>query len=381
MESSHNVRSTEGTERQSPPTAPSQDHDFWLSHDFEEQFDFDAYLRNQHQEELHFDQPSAANAAFGPDQSQDPLHRGFLFPEFNQSISEPYFNATSTLGQNVTSASMVNGDMRQGQLNAFQHSGDLDQGQTNANASLFLRDPNAALTLPHFRSPDPVDRNLAALPNSYNNLSHLQYSGPSHGQMSGAHGYSAFGRNTDQSSPAPTHPPIEATNRPRRRRRASTDSMQISEPVRLKRECAGCAKAFNQSKDPDLHRCTRCYEKHVKHTAGPTTYIYQPRITIDEAWKTLYPTLAPIALAGDDVCTAKSLQGYYVRRLIEAISVPYLSDQSGTKEDQQRVAQQSKLNKKPFDSTQYRDDKVNARVQFLFVRTPSSPPLSLMQQQ
>lgn len=149
--------------------------------------------------------------------------------------------------------------------------------------------------------------------------------------------------------------------------------MQTPDPTRLKRECAGCAKAFNQSKDPDLHRCTRCYEKHVKHTAGPTTYIYQPEITINEAWKTLYPILAPIALVGDDVHTAKSLQGHYVRRLIEAISVPYLSDQSGTKEDQQRVAQQSKLNKKPFDSTQYRDDKVNARVQFLFVST-SSPP-------
>jgi hypothetical protein len=51
---------------------------------------------------------------------------------------------------------------------------------------------------------------------------------------------------------------------------------------------------------------------------------------------------------------------------VEAVSIPYTSDGSGTKEDQQRLAQQAKLNKKPFDSTQYRDDLVNARIRFLF---------------
>jgi hypothetical protein len=48
------------------------------------------------------------------------------------------------------------------------------------------------------------------------------------------------------------------------------------------------------------------------------------------------------------------------------VSLPYSGDGSGSKEDQQHMAQQAKLNKKPFDSIQYRDDLVNARIRFLF---------------
>jgi hypothetical protein len=89
-------------------------------------------------------------------------------------------------------------------------------------------------------------------------------------------------------------------------------------------------------------------------------------MTIENAWQRLYPKIEPLAPAGDDVQSAKENEPDYIRRLIEAVSTPYTSDGTGIKEDQQRLAQQSKMNKKPFDSTQYRDDLVNARIRFLF---------------
>jgi hypothetical protein len=144
------------------------------------------------------------------------------------------------------------------------------------------------------------------------------------------------------------------------------DSRDTPEPSRVKKQCAGCEKPFYSSKDPNGLRCTRCFDKHVKHTAGHTTYVFDPEMTIEHAWRRLYPDIEPLAPAGDDVEAAKSNELDYIRRLIEAVSIPYTSDGTGTKEDQQRLAQQSKMNKKPFDSTQYRDDLVNARIRFLF---------------
>lgn len=172
--------------------------------------------------------------------------------------------------------------------------------------------------------------------------------------------------NTTQPTLRPTSPAMDLSKRSRGRRAASMDSHDTPEPSRVKKQCAGCEKAFYSSKDPDGLRCTRCYDKHVKHTAGHTTYVFDPDMTIDHAWRRLYPNIEPLAPAGDDVEAAKANELDYIRRLIEAVSMPYTSDGSGSKEDQQRLAQQSKMNKKPFDSTQYRDDLVNARIRFLF---------------
>lgn len=162
-------------------------------------------------------------------------------------------------------------------------------------------------------------------------------------------------------------PPMNFINRSQKRRATSSASRDTPEASRLKKQCAGCEKAFYSSKDPDGLRCTRCYDKHVKHTAGHTTYTFDPQMTIDSAWYHLYPQLEPMAILGDDVQVARANEQEFIRRLIDAISTPYVSDRSGSKEDNQRVAQQAKLNKKPFDSTQYRDHLVNARVRFLFV--------------
>ncbi|KAM0712790.1 hypothetical protein Q7P35_000237 [Cladosporium inversicolor] len=164
----------------------------------------------------------------------------------------------------------------------------------------------------------------------------------------------------------PTSPAMDLSKRPRRRRAASMDSRDTPEPSRVKKQCAGCEKPFYSSKDPNGLRCTRCYDKHVKHTAGHTTYIFDPNMNIDSAWRRLYPSIEPLAPAGDDVEAAKKSEEDYIQRLIDAVSIPYTSDGTGSKEDQQRLAQQSKMNKKPFDSNQYRDDLVNARIRFLF---------------
>lgn len=173
-------------------------------------------------------------------------------------------------------------------------------------------------------------------------------------------------------------PPMNFTHRSQKRRATSSASRDTPEASRLKKQCAGCEKAFYTSKDPDGLRCTRCYDKHVKHTAGHTTYIFDPTMTIDSAWYHLYPRLEPMAILGDDVEAAKANEQEFIRRLIDAISTPYVSDGSGSKEDNQRVAQQAKLNKKPFDSTQYRHHLVNARVRFLFVSHPMNVTRELL---
>lgn len=165
-------------------------------------------------------------------------------------------------------------------------------------------------------------------------------------------------------------PPVNYIDRSRKRRATSSASRDTPEASRLKKQCAGCEKAFYTSKDPDGLRCTRCHDKHVKHTAGHTVYRFDPTMTLDTAWHHLYPPVKPMAIVGDDVEAGKENEQSFVHRLVDAVSTPYISDGSGSKEDAQRMAQQAKLNKKPFDSTQYRDELVNARIRFLFVSHP-----------
>ena len=246
---------------------------------------------------------------------------------------------------------------------------DLDMphdGQTifDFSASDNLAHPFPNQDLPQFGSGNLTDHPFPELTFS----SHTHATGPAPLPTHTGGTLTSPNMDEDATQPAlpPTSPAMDFSRRPRRRRPASMDSRDTPEPSRVKKQCAGCEKAFYSSKDPNGLRCTRCYDKHVKHTAGHTTYVFDPEMTIDHAWRRLYPNIEPLAPAGDDVEVAKVNELDYIRRLIEAVSIPYTSDGSGSKEDQQRLAQQSKMNKKPFDSTQYRDDLVNARIRFLF---------------
>jgi hypothetical protein len=218
--------------------------------------------------------------------------------------------------------------------------------------------------LPLFGSGNLTDYAFPGLP--FNKNTHAASPAPLPAHTTGALTTSNMEDHTTRTALPSTSPLMVSTKRVRRRRPASMDSRDTPEPTRLKKQCAGCEKAFYSSKDPNGLRCTRCYDKHVKHTAGHTVYTFDPGMTIDHAWHRLYPNITPLAPSGDDVETARGNEQDYIRRLVEAVSIPYTSDGSGTKEDQQRLAQQAKLNKKPFDSTQYRDDLVNARIRFLF---------------
>lgn len=161
--------------------------------------------------------------------------------------------------------------------------------------------------------------------------------------------------------------PIAGPSRlPPRRRRISEDSFAEPTAQRTKKECVGCSKAFYQSKDPEGKRCTRCHTKHVKNSSGPTVYDFDENIDICRSWNRLYPQMPPLNLIGDDVQHEAANEQDYVRRLIEAVNQPYVSDGSRSKEDIQRLAQQAKLNKKPHDSDQYRPDLVNMRLRLLF---------------
>jgi hypothetical protein len=240
-----------------------------------------------------------------------------------------------------------------------------DGQQTIANATYDPADPRLQHTLPQMRSTDLPDHSDFTFPDSINMQNGPAYPTPQ---------TNLTARNLMDSKPsrdmAPTSTalPVDLLKRTRRRRRASTASTGgAPDASRVKKSCAGCEKAFYTSKDPERLRCTRCYDKHVKHTAGHTTYTFNPDMSIQQAWNRLYPPVEALSPKGDDVETARTNEQDYVRRLVEAVSQPYTSDQSGSKEDQQRVAQQAKLNKKPFDSIQYRDDLINARIRFLFV--------------
>jgi hypothetical protein len=233
----------------------------------------------------------------------------------------------------------------------------------------FSASDNSAHPFPHQDLPQFGSGNLIDYPfpvSPFNRHTHAAIPAPLPAHISGALTTSNMEEHTTRTALPSTSPLMDSNKRVRRRRPASMDSRDTPEPSRLKKQCAGCEKAFYSSKDPNGLRCTRCYDKHVKHTAGHTVYLFDPQMTIDHAWRRLYPNIAPLAPAGDDVETAKANEQDYIRRSVEAVSIPYTSDGSGTKEDQQRLAQQAKLNKKPFDSTQYRDDLVNARIRFLF---------------
>ena len=232
------------------------------------------------------------------------------------------------------------------------------------SASDNLTHPFPNQDLPQFGSGNLTDRPFPELP--FSSTMHAASPAPLPAHIGGT--FNTPNMDDDATQPAlpSTSPAMDFSKRPRRRRAASMDSCDTPEPSRVKKQCAGCEKPFYSSKDPNGLRCTRCYDKHVKHTAGHTTYVFDPDMTIDHAWRRLYPNVEALAPAGDDVEAAKASELDYIRRLIEAVSIPYTSDSSGSKEDQQRLAQQSKINRKPFDSTQYRDDLVNARIRFVF---------------
>ena len=248
-----------------------------------------------------------------------------------------------------------------------------DEQQTIANAAAYDSvDPRLQHTLPQMGSANPTDHPAFTFLDSFNTQNWPAYPTPQMGLTTRNLMNPTISRDMASTSAALPPDPLKRT---RRRRRESTASAGGPDASRVKKSCAGCEKAFYTSKDPERLRCTRCYDKHVKHTAGHTTYTFNPDMSIDQAWNRLYPPVEALSPKGDDVETARANEQDYVRRLVEAVSTPYTSDQSGSKEDQQRVAQQSKLNKKPFDSIQYRDDLVNARIRFLFV---SNSPLHIL---
>ena len=250
--------------------------------------------------------------------------------------------------------------------------------QTNANATYDLADLRLQHPLPQMRSADLTDHSIFIFPDSINTQNWTTYPIAQTDRTSRTLMDPKGLRDMTLTS---TALPVDLLKRTRRRRRASTASSGAPDASRVKKQCAGCDKAFYTSKDPDKLRCTRCYDKHVKHTAGHTTYTFNPDMNIEQAWTRLYPPVEAFSPTGDDVQTARTNEQEYVCRLVDAVSQPYTSDQSGSKEDQQRVAQQAKLNKKPFDSIQYRDDLVNARIRFLFVNfvphEMSQPTLTL----
>jgi len=236
--------------------------------------------------------------------------------------------------------------------------------QTIANAPYDQTDPRLQHTLPQMRSPDLTDHSTFIFPQSINTQG---WPANPLAQTNLATSNTVDPTSSRDMTSTPTAPPVDIFRRTRKRLRATSASPGAPEASRVKKQCAGCDKAFYTSKDPDKLRCTRCYDKHVKHSAGHTTYTFNPNMNIEQAWNRLYPHVEALSPMGDDVQTARANEQDYVRRLVEAVSQPYTSDMSGSKEDRQRVAQQWKLNKKPFDSVQYRDELVNARLRFLFV--------------
>ncbi|OQO00132.1 hypothetical protein B0A48_13919 [Cryoendolithus antarcticus] len=130
--------------------------------------------------------------------------------------------------------------------------------------------------------------------------------------------------------------------------------------TRVKRDCTDCGKVFYNSQDISGLRCTRCQTKFIKNTAGHTIYEYDPEMEADDAKALLHPQMPPLNHPNDDVDVQRWLSADYMRALCEAVSTPY------TENDPQPRAQQTKMNKKPFDSDQYRANLVNARLRILF---------------
>jgi hypothetical protein len=359
MDPRGHVNDAKDVERQlAPPEQPQQGFaegqgDFDPQSFFDDSFMFEAYdnhagtvgpVQNDADfEDAGFDLPKTEDYRSGMNLNQP---SGFAYGYYQQhgtTVNEP---------QDSTSWGM------------FADPGVPDGQQTIANATFDSTDLRLQHTLPRMGSPDPTDPSSFSFPDSINTPNWPTYPTPQTSLTTRNLMDSTTSRNMAPTSAVISVDPLKRT---RRRRRESTASTGALDASRVKKSCAGCDKAFYTSKDPDRLRCTRCYDKHVKHTAGHTTYTFNPDMDIDQAWSRLYPAVEALSPKGDDVETGRANEQDYVRRLVEAVSTPYTSDGSGSKEDQQRMAQQAKLNKKPFDSIQYRDDLVNARIRFLFV--------------
>lgn len=373
MEPEDHVNTKTDGQRRSPPVAQPQEDHAWWDDGISDLTHFDAqFFENEARDDTAIE-PALATSPYVQHSTNMPGGE-WTYPAAGEDVSGPGttdYNISAP-AYNDGNTALVN-ELDHGDFShIFGNMGLSGEQQTTANAPNNFNDPHLDLASSQIRIPDLSDNAPSQDPIFNNNYAQSSYTATSATYMTQSLNDRSMNQTSMQSSQPPTSPSIR---RPRRRRRASTDSMQTSEPSRLKRQCAGCDKSFYSSKDPDRIRCTRCYDKHVKHTAGHTTYNFDPNSTVESAWLTLYPNVPPLALVGDDVEVARSHDQDYCRRLVEAVSLPYTSDESGSKEDQQRVAQQTKLNRKPFDSAQYRDDLVNARIRFLFV-SPHLPNLA-----
>ncbi|KAM0715904.1 hypothetical protein Q7P37_008418 [Cladosporium fusiforme] len=367
MEGKDHVDNNNDGKRLSPPVALPND-DWWLRNDLPDLETYDPqFLWNQDTEDGTANEPASVVGPYGPHLTSI-SGGGWTYSAAGEAAPESDTPAYTgmTLGRDYEHTPLVNRTDHGDFPNNFSGMGLYSDQQTNANASNNFIDHHPDLPPSQVGFPDLPDHTSSEDPIFWDNYVQSSYDAPPPASYTTQ---SLGDRPTAHSTMQAPHPQMspaaEVPRRPRRRRQASTGS-QTPEASRIKRQCAGCDKSFYVSKDPDKLRCTRCYDKHVKHSAGHTTYNFDPNANVDNAWLTLYPQIAPLGLAGDDVDVAKTFDQDYCRRLIEAISQPYTSDQSGSKEDQQRVVQQTKLNRKPFDSTQYRDDLVNARIRFLF---------------
>ncbi|GAB7325979.1 hypothetical protein MBLNU13_g10026t1 [Cladosporium sp. NU13] len=363
MDLRHNVNDTDDSKRRSPPVEqPQSGHSGFLPELMNpSDYRTDSFNGYDGTDMTYGGIPSGVERAV-----QD-----ILEPPMSQGYNDPTSRNDAFLGTGFDCRGLndapVNGYGDPGSYDNFFTDLDMPHdGQTffDFSASDNLTHPFPNQDLPQFGSGNLTDRPFPEF--TFSSHTHAASPAPVPAHIGGTFIPPNMDEGSTQTPLPPTSPAMDSSRRPRRRRAASMDSRDTTEPSRVKKQCAGCQKAFYSSKDPNGLRCTRCYDKHVKHTAGHTTYVFDPEMTIDHAWRRLYPNIEPLAPAGDDVEAAKSNELDYIRRLIEAVSIPYTSDGSGSKEDQQRLAQQFKMNKKPFDSTQYRDDLVNARIRFLF---------------
>jgi hypothetical protein len=363
MDIRHNVNNTDNSERRSPPIEPPQSGNNRFFSELMNASDYRTDFFNGYDgtDMTYASIPPRAEGA-AQDILEPPMVQGYS----DLTLRNDAYSGSGFDHRDLNDAT-VNGYGDPNPYDNFFDDPDMPHdGQTifdfSASDNLFHQFPNQ--DLPQFGSGNLTDHPFPGL--SFNSHTPAGSPAPLPAHIRGIFTTSNMDEDATQPALPPTSPDMDLSKRPRRRRAASMDSRDTPEPSRVKKQCAGCEKPFYSSKDPNGLRCTRCYDKHVKHTAGHTTYVFDPEMTIEHAWRRLYPDIEPLAPAGDDVEAAKANELDYIRRLIEAVSIPYTSDGTGTKEDQQRLAQQSKMNKKPFDSTQYRDDLVNARIRFLF---------------
>jgi hypothetical protein len=369
MDFRHNVSNTDEFERQLPHSEELQhgNHEFLPEHGVASEFEGNLF------------DPAHGYGHDGTDMTHTGLLSNIqgivqdtpdnhLFPAYDNVTSGPdtYGSdiAGSGFGYHDAHGVAVNGYDDPNLYENFLRDLDMPDGEQTFNATNDFTDPYLHQHLPQFGSGDLAGHTFPDF--AFDSHTHAANTVPLPAYNSGAFTSPAMDTNTAQAIIPPSSPPTEPSKRTRRRRPASVGSRGTPEASRIKKQCAGCDKTFYTSKDPEVMRCSRCYDKHVKHTAGHRTYVFDPEMTIDHAWRRLYPEVEALTPPDDDVEAAKANEQDYIRRLVEAISIPYTSDGSGSKEDSQRVAQQAKLNKKPFDSTQYRDDLVNARIRFLF---------------